>query len=71
MKEKSLTSKNFFLAQSRIFNGNQPSCGVGFTVSPLELLKEDNERKGERSSTVFHRNGNKQTLTFKKKDSYH
>ena len=40
---------------------------VGFTVSPLELLKEDNERKGERSSTVFHRNGNKQTLTFNKR----
>ena len=40
---------------------------VGFTVSPLELLKEDNERKGEKSSNVFHRNENKQTLTFKKR----
>ena len=40
---------------------------VGFTVSPLELLKDDYERKGEKSCNVFHRNGNKQTLTFKKK----
>ena len=40
---------------------------VGFTVCPLELSKEENERKGEISSTVFHRNGNKQTLTFKKR----
>ena len=40
---------------------------VGFTVSPLELLKNDNERKGEKSSTVFHRNGNEQTLTFNKR----
>ena len=36
-------------------------------VSPLELLKEDYERKGEKSSNVFHRNGNEQTLTFKKR----
>ena len=40
---------------------------VGFTVSPLELLKDDYERKGEKSSNVFHRNGNNQTLTFKKR----
>ena len=40
---------------------------VGFTVSPLELLKDDYERKCEKSSNVFHRNGNKQTLTFKKR----
>ena len=36
-------------------------------VSPLELLKDDYERKGEKSCNVFHRNGNKQTLTFKKR----
>ena len=40
---------------------------VGFTVSPLGLLKDDYERKGEKSSNVFHRNRNKQTLTFKKR----
>ena len=40
---------------------------VGFTVSPLELLKDDYERKGENSSNVFHRNENKQTHTFKKR----
>ena len=40
---------------------------VGFTVSPLELLKNDYERKGEKSRNFFHRNGNKQTLTFKKR----
>ena len=36
-------------------------------VNPLELLKDDFERKGEKSSNVFLRNGNKQTLTFKKR----
>ena len=40
---------------------------VGSMVSPLELLKDDYERKCEKSSNIFHRNGNKQTLTLKKR----
>ena len=56
-----------FLSYPKVEFSMETNHLVRFTVSPLELFKEDCERKGEKSGNVCHRNGNEQTLTYMKR----